>query len=117
MKKWIWITMILTCVFVFAACADTSNKPTPENESEGMPDTEVNVENNSEPAEAEEAEGAQEAVPDELMPVTVKLKDNNGESVGTAELVEEEDALRVMVDVQQFDGRYSRFSFPRKRSM
>ncbi|MFS0691155.1 superoxide dismutase family protein [Sporosarcina sp. 179-K 8C2 HS] len=87
MKKWIWITMILTSVLVFAACADKKNDPAPAIETEG----EVNEGTNA----TESAE-----VEDELPSVKVHLMDGNGKPVGTAELTEEEDALRIMVEAE-----------------
>ena len=123
MKKWFWITMILTCVFVLAACAEKENdtaNPTPANEAEGMPDIEVNEETNTE-SEAEEAEDTKAtegtekgAVITELMPVTVKLNDANGESVGTAELIEEEETLRIKVDVSNLTEGTHGFHFHEK---
>lgn len=113
--------MILTCVFVLAACAEKENdteNPMPANKAEGLPDIEVNDETNSEAEEAEDAEateGTEEgAVNTELMPVTVKLNDANGESVGTAELIEEEDTLRIKVDVSNLTEGTHGFHFHEK---
>ena len=51
---------------------------------------------------------------DELLPVTVNLKDSDGNSVGTAELIEEEDALRIMVDAKNLPEGTHGFHFHEK---
>ena len=106
MKKWIWMTMVFTCILVLAACADEMNEPTPATQVEGsMPDVEVN--------DTEEARDG-ELMKDELMPVTVKLKNRDGNPVGTVKLIEEEDALRIMVDAKNLSEGTHGFHFHEK---
>ncbi|GEN84499.1 hypothetical protein SLU01_28110 [Sporosarcina luteola] len=105
MKKWIWLTMILTCVFVFAACTD--GKDDSATGTEGT-DVEVDDEATTDPTEDDVAEG------DKLPSVTVHLMDSNGKSVGTTELTEEEDALRIMVDAKDLPEGTHGFHFHEK---
>lgn len=88
MKKWMWLTMILSSVLIFAACADGKEEPATEETSDG----EINE-------GIRETEG--DIVEDDKLPfVTVNLMDKDGKPVGTAELTEEEDALRIVVDAE-----------------
>lgn len=102
MKKWTWLTLLLVCAFVFAACADKKD------DSAGK----VDEETASDPAE----DGVEDDVTDEgnLPPVTVHLKDRDGKSVGTAELAEEEDGLRIMVDAKDLPEGTHGFHFHEK---
>lgn len=96
MKKWIWLTMILTCAFVFAACADGKDDSAPAKEGTTT-GSEVDL------------------VEDDKLPfVTVNLKDRDGKSVGTAELTEEEDALRIVVDAKGLPEGLHGFHFHEK---
>lgn len=106
MKKWIWITMILTCAFVFAACADEKNDSATE--TEGTSDGEMNDENTPGSAEVEVVED------DKLPFVSVNLMDGDGKPVGKVELTEEEDALRVMVDANDLPEGLHGFHFHEK---
>lgn len=106
MKKWIWITMILTCACVFAACAD--EKDDSVTETEGTSDGDMNDENTTGSTEVD-------VVEDDKFPfVTVNLMDGNGKPVGTVELTEEEDALRVMVDAKDLPEGLHGFHFHEK---
>lgn len=104
MKKWIWITMILTCAFVFAACTDGKDDSAATG-TEGARDGEVNT---TEPTEADLFED------DKLPSLTVNLMDGNGKPVGTAELTEEEDALRIMVEAENLPEGTHGFHFHEK---
>ncbi len=106
MKKWIWITMILTCVFVFAACAD--GKDDSATGTKGTSDGDMNDENTTGSTEVDVVED------DKLPFVTVNLMDGNGKPVGTVELTEEEDALRVMVDAKDLPEGLHGFHFHEK---
>ncbi|MGG0670850.1 superoxide dismutase family protein [Sporosarcina koreensis] len=106
MKKWIWITMILICAFVFAACAD--EKDDSVTETEGTSDGDMNDENTTGSTEVDVVED------DKLPFVTVNLMDGNGKPVGTVELTEEEDALRVMVDAKDLPEGLHGFHFHEK---
>lgn len=106
MKKWIWITMILTCACVFAACAD--EKDDSVTETEGTSDGDMNDENTTGSTEVD-------VVEDDKFPfVTVNLMDGNGKPVGTVELTEEEDALRVIVDAKDLPEGLHGFHFHEK---
>ncbi len=106
MKKWIWITMILTCACVFAACAD--EKDDSVTETEGTSDGDMNDENTTGSTEVDVVED------DKLPFVTVNLMDGNGKPVGTVELTEEEDALRVIVDAKDLPEGLHGFHFHEK---
>jgi len=108
MKKWIWLTMILTCAFVFAACAGGKDDSAPANESENATDGEVDEETTTGLTEEDLVEG------DKLPFLTVNLTDRDGKSVGTAELTEEEDALRIMVDAKNLPEGTHGFHFHEK---
>lgn len=105
MKKWIWLTMILTCVFVFAACTDGKDDSATGTEDS---DVEVNDDTITDPTEDDIAEG------EKLPSVTVHLMDRNGKSVGTTELTEEDDALRIMVDARDLPEGTHGFHFHEK---
>lgn len=108
MKKWKWLTMILACTFVFAACADGKDDEAPDNETEGAIDGEVNDGTNTDSSEVDMVED------DKLPFLTVNLTDRDGKSVGTAELTEEEDALRIMVDAKNLPEGTHGFHFHEK---
>lgn len=105
MKKWIWVTMILTCAFAFAACADGKEGSDPATGSEGATDDGVN----------EGAVTEEDLFEDDKLPsLTVNLMDGNGKPVGTAELIEEEDALRIMVEAENLPEGLHGFHFHEK---
>lgn len=106
MKKWIGSTMILTCAFIFAACADEKNEPTPADQIEGsLPEVD---EENANPGEVDVVED------DQLPFLAVSLRDVDGKPVGTVELTEEEDALRIMVDAKNLPEGLHGFHFHEK---
>ncbi|MFC5602641.1 superoxide dismutase family protein [Sporosarcina koreensis] len=104
MKKWISLTMILACAFVFAACADGKNDSAPDEAEDGA----VDEGKTTDPVELD-------LVEDEKLPsVKVNLMDGNGKPVGTAELTEEEDALRIMVEAENLPEGLHGFHFHEK---
>lgn len=105
MKKWIWLTMILTCAFVFAACADGKDDSAPATGTDGTTDVEGDEEKTTELDLVED---------DKLPSLKVNLMDGNGKPVGTAELTEEEDALRIMVDAENLPEGTHGFHFHEK---
>ncbi|MBD7985754.1 superoxide dismutase family protein [Sporosarcina sp. Sa2YVA2] len=98
MKKWKLLSVLFTCTLVFAACADEKNdSATVTDKSNG---------NNGNPDSQSEE--------DTLPSVTVQMMDSSGKSLGTVQLTEEEDALRIMVDAHDLPEGSHGFHFHEK---
>ena len=95
MKKWLLLIVALGLVVALAACGNTEDEP--EVENDGVEESEPAVENDEENAKPLEDE---EISVDDLAVVTVDLMDAEGNSVGTAELTEEDAGVRVHVKAE-----------------
>lgn len=101
MKKWFWMCATLMFVFVLAACGNEENQ-TPEVDGveveSDVNDVETPVEDSGEDAgtAGDEAEKEQKAGND-ATEVEVDLLNQEGQSVGTATLTQEENGVKVKV--------------------
>ena len=83
MRKWFLLIAALGLVLALAACGSEKDEPTAEPKEDNEP-LEENDENTGDPLESN----------DEVANVTVDLISTTGDSVGTAELTEEDNGVR-----------------------
>ena len=106
MKKWFWFTDDSHMCFCSQACADEMNEPTPATQV-ARDRCLMSRRMSTEPA-------SEEVVNDELMPVTVNLKDRDGNQVGTVELWR--GSVRTWSDAKNLSEGTHGFHFHEKRS-
>jgi Cu-Zn family superoxide dismutase len=98
MKKWFLLIAAMGLVLALAACGDDKKVEPENNEVENNEPVDENDETTTGPSETEEADEPEET--DEIEVVRVDLIDAKGESVGTAELTEEENCVLVNVKAE-----------------
>lgn len=105
MRKSLWLMLVLGLVLVLAACGN--NEKEPEVENDGVEEQEPAIENGEEETDSalqdDEQENADPAEGDELSEgelaaATVDLIDTDGDSVGTVELTEQDDGVKMKVN-------------------
>lgn len=95
MKKWLLLLSVFILTMALAACGDGKDDTAPATETDGVKDGEANDGkdmDNTDPSKADEM------IEEELSFATVNLMNSDGKSVGTAELTEEDDGVRVKVN-------------------
>jgi superoxide dismutase, Cu-Zn family len=98
MKKWFLLIAAMGLVLALAACGDDKKVEPENNEVENNEPVDENDETTTGPSETEEADEPEGT--DEIEVVRVDLIDAKGESVGTAELTEEENGVLVNVKAE-----------------
>src|SRR4051812_43522385 len=87
MKKWLVVLSVFVLAMVLAACGNGKDDPAPATETDGVKE-----------GEATDGKDAEEVSDKELSFASVVLMNSEGKSVGTAELTEEDDGVRVKVN-------------------
>lgn len=92
-KKWSLLISTMVLATGLAACGDGNDEAVPATEPDGVKEEEnLEVDDIAEPSNVDEMDD------EELSFVTVDMKDGGGNSVGTVELNEENDSVRVKVN-------------------
>jgi Cu-Zn family superoxide dismutase len=96
MKKWLMLLTVFALATILVACGDGNDEPVPATEADGVTDEETteNQDGNANPSTEDEAND------NELASATVELMDNSGNLVGTAELIEEDEGVRMKVNAK-----------------
>ncbi|KXH84042.1 superoxide dismutase family protein [Sporosarcina sp. HYO08] len=96
MKKYVGFIMLFALTLVLVACGDGKDDMVPVPKTDGVNELEKNEEENV--LEQESLPLADEMNDGELLSATVALNDREGNSIGTAELTEEENGVKVKVN-------------------
>ncbi|RNF40277.1 superoxide dismutase family protein [Planococcus salinus] len=101
MKRWLMFLLAIAILLVLTACGGGDTEE-PATETEGVPEEQENVEGEEETPpvgeEAGEDEGGGES--EEFMFLTIDMMDSDGNSIGTAELSDEDNGVTVALDVE-----------------
>lgn len=106
MKRWFLLVLAIAFLLILTACGNDNSQTEPATETDGA--TEVEDENVNEgeetPPNGEEAEdNSDEGSSEDLMFVTVDLMNADGDSIGTAEIADEENGVTVAFDLTDLE--------------